>query len=54
MNRVNRLCVGWLASITIMVALRVRWVMYVTCKEGSGAPMIFQAVFTIHCRALLL
>ena len=33
---------SWLVSLTIMVAFQVRRVMYVTCKEASGEPMILQ------------
>src|SRR4029434_1872225 len=50
----NRLCAGWLVSLAIEVAFRVRQVVYMSCKEGSGAPMILPAVFTMRCSAFLL
>lgn len=43
----------WLASLTIVMTLRVRWVVYVSYREGSGAPIILPAVFTMCCRAFL-
>src|SRR4029434_8186426 len=55
-RRLNRLCAGWLMSIAIEVACRVRRVVYMSCREGSGsgAPMILPAVFTMCCSAFLL
>src|SRR4029434_756685 len=53
-RRLNRLCAGWLVSFTIEVAFRVRRVVYMSCKEGSGEPMILPAVFTMRCSAFLL
>lgn len=32
----------------------VQRVVYVWCMEGSDAPIIIPAVFTMHCRAFLL
>lgn len=40
----------WLASLTIVMAMQVRWVVYVSSREGSGAPIILPAVFTMRCR----
>src|SRR4029434_7522898 len=53
-RRLNRLCAGWLVSLAIEVDLRVRRVVYMSGKEGSGAPMILPAVFTMRCSAFLL
>ena len=53
-RRLNRLCAGWLVSLAIEVAFRVRRVVYVSCKEGSGALIILPAVFTMRCSAFLL
>ena len=53
-RRLNRLCAGWLASLTIVFALPVRRVVYMSCREESGAPMILPAVFTMSCRAFFV
>src|SRR4029434_5367711 len=55
-RRLNRLCAGWGVSLTVEVALWVRRVVYMSCREGSGsgAPMILPAVFTMRCSAFLL
>ena len=55
-RRLNRLCAGWLVSLAIEVAFRVRRVVYMSFKEGSGsgAPVILPAVFTMRCSAFLL
>src|SRR4029434_2594598 len=52
-RRLNRLCAGWLVSLAIQVAFRVRRVVYMSCREGSGSPMILPAVFTMRCSAFL-
>ena len=53
-RRLNSQCAGWLVSLAIEGAFWVRRVVYVSSREGSGAPMIFPAVFTLHCSAFLL
>src|SRR4029434_5110341 len=55
-RRLNRLCAGWLVSLAIKVAFRVRRGVYMSFKEGRGrgAPMILPAVFTMRCSAFLL
>lgn len=42
--RPHRLCVWWLASLTIVKALQVRRMVYMPYREESGAPIILPGV----------
>ncbi len=48
----KRLWEGWVGSFTIPVALLEHRARKMSRMEGRGAPMIFAAVFTVHCRVL--
>ncbi|KAJ4932957.1 hypothetical protein JOQ06_029795, partial [Pogonophryne albipinna] len=51
-RRLKRLLEGWVESPTMLSALRVRRVLSMSCSEGSEAPMILWAEFTMRCRLL--
>lgn len=46
-QQVKSVCEGCVGSSTMLVALRMQWVLYVSVMEGREGPVIFSAVLTI-------